>query len=231
MFNIDLDRLMKEPIYAFDFQFMIGDIQDYLDFSEGNIESHYLSELQSIKARSEAGDLEDIPDYDYWSHLEDGAAHRFKVSLPLRIRYGALLALVTAVEWSMESFCQLLIVPVEKRPNEKNKTVHALEVMCKRVELVRADTVANFEALVRIRNCIAHSAGLQKDDQFQVKLPAAIQKLEGFSLASWHFFGSHIAIEKGALSKYIEEMKLLIVDIHRAAHERGLFKQGRVGKA
>ena len=30
--NIDFDFLMNEPIYAFDFQFMIGDVQDYLDF-------------------------------------------------------------------------------------------------------------------------------------------------------------------------------------------------------
>ena len=113
--DIDLDRLMNEPIYAFDFQFMIGDVQDYLDFSENNIEWQYRSELQSIRRRAEAGDFEGTP-HGYREHLETNAEHRFKVSLPLRIRYGALLALATAVEWSVTYLAQHLIEPVGTEP-------------------------------------------------------------------------------------------------------------------
>lgn len=62
MSNVDLDRLMNEPIYTMDFQFMIGDIQDYLDFSENNIEWQYRSQLQSIQRCVEVGELENSPD-------------------------------------------------------------------------------------------------------------------------------------------------------------------------
>ncbi len=223
--NIDLDRLMNEPIYAFNFQYMIGDVQDYLDFSENNIERRYRTELQSIRHCVETGDLENFP-YGYREYLETNAENRFKYSLPLRIRYGALLALTTAVEWSVAYLIQRVAKPVEKKPDRKNKTVYALEVLNERTGLKCDDSIRDFEALVRVRNCIAHSAGLEEDYEHRDQLPEAIQRLKGFSLANWHFFGNHVAIEKGALDRYIENMKHLVVDLYKAAHEKGLLKSG-----
>ncbi len=214
------DRLMNEPIYAFDFQFMIGDVQDYLDFSENNIEWRYRTELQSIRRRNET---EDFPP-GYLEHLETNAEHRFKVSLPLRIRYGAILALTTAVEWSVTYLVQRAVEPIGKTPDEKNETVYALEILNERTGLKRNETIKDFEALVRVRNCIAHSAGFERGYKHRNQLPRAIQRLKGFSLANWHFFGSHVAIEKGALDTYIGEMKHLIVDLHKVAHEQGHIK-------
>jgi hypothetical protein len=57
MVNFDLERFMNEPIYAWDFQFMIGDLEDFLDFSESNIEWQYRRELRSIHTRAEAGEF------------------------------------------------------------------------------------------------------------------------------------------------------------------------------
>lgn len=221
--DIDLDRLMNEPIYAFDFQFMIGDVQDYLDLSESNIEWQYRSELQSIRRRAEAGDFEDTP-HGYREHLETNAEHRFKVSLPLRIRYGALLALATAVEWSVTVLTQHLIEPIGEKPEGKNKTIYVLEVLNERTGLGRDDPIKDFEALVWVRNCVAHSAGLERDYEYWDQLPGVVQRLNGFSLANWHFFGSHVAIEKGALDKYIQEMKYLVVDLHKAVHEKKVIR-------
>ena len=66
MSNTDLERLLNEPIYAFDFQFMIGDIADFLVFSENNIEWQYQRELQSIKRQAES---DEFP-ISYREHLE-----------------------------------------------------------------------------------------------------------------------------------------------------------------
>lgn len=220
MSDIDLDRLMNEPIYAFDFQFLIGDVQDYLDFSENHIEWRYRTELQSIRCRAET---EDFPP-GYQEHLEANAEHRFKVSLPLRIRYSTIMALTTAVEWSVTYLVQMVVEPIGKRPDKKNKTVYVLEILNERTGLKRNEAIKDFEALVRVRNCIAHSAGLERDYKHRNKLPGAIQRLKGFSLANWHFFGSHVAIEKGALDTYIGEMKYLVVDLYKVAHEQGLLK-------
>ncbi|PTQ78433.1 hypothetical protein C8R26_1021 [Nitrosomonas oligotropha] len=217
--NIDLDRLMNEPIYALDFQFMIGDVQDYLDFSENNIECQYRTELQSIKRHAEAGDFEGFP-HDYREYLEANAEHRFKVSFPLKIRYGALLALTTAVEWSVVYLVQGLKMPIDKVPKGKNKTIHALEFINKHLGLRYGALIKDFEALVWLRNCIAHCAGIERDYEYRDKLPEAISRLKGFSLAKWHFLGSHVAIERSALDKYIEEMKHLVVNLYKAAHEQ-----------
>lgn len=75
---------------------------DFLDFSENNIELIYRQELQEIHKSSESGDLPS----EYREHLEENAKYRFEVSLPLRVRYGAILALGTSVEWSVRIFEQ-----------------------------------------------------------------------------------------------------------------------------
>src|ERR1700723_2832186 len=98
MADFDPEKFLDTPTYAFDFQFMIGDVKDFLEFSESNIEWQYRRELQAISHRK---DFDDLP-LGYRDNLEQGAEHRFKVSLPLRVRYGALLAFTTSVEWSVK---------------------------------------------------------------------------------------------------------------------------------
>jgi hypothetical protein len=221
--EIDLERLLKEPIYASDFQLMIGDVEDFLDFSEINIEWQYRRELQSIRR----ADLEGFPpEYrdGYREHLEANAEHRFKVTLPLRVRYGALLALTTSVEWSVQYLVKWLRQSISKKPEGHNCTVHALFELEKRTGIGKAGIVRDYKALVQIRNCIAHSAGIEKHDQHRRQLPAAVNRLAGFSLGNWHFFGQHICIEKRALNPYIDAMGELVVTLNKAAHEQNLLR-------
>lgn len=114
--------------------------------------------------------------------------------------------------------------PVGKKPKKTNETVFTLEAISKHVALSRDDSIKDFEAIVSIRNCIAHNAGIPRDEKYREKLNESIQRLEGFSLANWHFLGSHIAIEKDALNRYVEEMKHLVIDLYRVADEKGLLK-------
>lgn len=216
--DIDFERLLKEPIYAFDFQFMIGDVEDFLEFSEINIEWQYRRELQAIARRAET---EAFPD-GYREHLETNAEHRFKVSLPLRVRYGALIALTTSVEWSVGFLVARLKKPLSTKPKERNETAHALLELNERTDMGKAEVVRNYEALVQVRNCIAHSAGLVEHYRHREQLPVAIARLAGFALGNWHFFGKHICIERSALTPYVREMGLHIVQLHKVTHEKGL---------
>ncbi len=220
MSEIDLERLLSEPIHAFDFQFMIGDVEEFLDFSEGNIEWQFRRELQSIQRRAEAEDF--APEYK--EHLESNAEHRFKVSLPLRVRYGALIALSTSVEWSVLLLVDRLKEGLRQKPTSLNDTVHALTELMDRTGLQRKEVLLDYEALVQVRNCITHSAGIEKNYKYRKKLPVALDRLSGFSLGNWHFFGKHICIEKAALNPYIEAMSKLVVELHKAAHEKGLLR-------
>ena len=219
--EIDLKRLLNEPIYAFDFQFMIGDIEDFLDYSESNIEWQYKREIQSILHKAEA---EDLPQ-GCKEHLETNAEHRFKISLPLRVRYGALLSLTISVEWSVGYLVEKLVEPLKKNQKEKNFTVHALFELDKRAGIGATDTIQDYEALVHVRNCIAHNAGIEKYDKYHDQLITAVDRLSGFSLGNWHYFGKHIYIDREALNPYIKNMGNYIVQLHKSVHEKGLLQE------
>lgn len=219
MKDVDFERFLNEPIYASDFQYMIGDIEDFLDFYESNIEWLYKVELQSIRKRTE---LKEFP-LGYGEHLEENAGHRFKVSLPLRVRYGAVIGLTTSVEWAVRFLVKRLREPVGKRPQGCNETVHNLFELHRSAGVGKTDTVSDYEALVCIRNCIAHSAGIEEHYQFRDQLLKAVSRLSGFTLDNWHFFGRHVCIEKGALNPYVKSMGGFVTLLYKAAHEQGLF--------
>ncbi len=192
MSEIDLEQLISKPIYALDFQRMIADIADFLDFSEINIELKY----------------------------------RYEISLPLKVRYGAVLSLITSVEWSVHIFEQWLTQPIsyEDKPKGFNKTVYAISELENRTGIGNVEIVEDYKALVYVRNCIAHNAGIEKGYSYQRDLLEAVNRLSGFSLDNWSFFGKQVCIQKGALAPYIEKLHNFIVKCHESAEADGLLR-------
>lgn len=215
--EFDTEKFLNTPIYAFDFKFMIGDVKDFLEFSENNIDLQYQRELQAIAHRK---DWDQFPS-DYCEHLEGVINHRFRVSLPLRIRYGALLSFITSVEWSVKLLSMNALSPVPEIGNT-NHTVKVLKEFSARAQLPAQSTIEEYEALVNVRNCIAHSAGILRTYKFKDTLPVSVARLQGFSLENWHIFGDQVCIERDALNPYIDRMKELVIDLHRTMHEKGL---------
>ena len=220
MSEFDPEKFLHEPIYGFDFQFMIGDVEDFLEFSETNIEWQYLRELLAINHREETEDLEP----GYRDHLKTNAEHRFTVSLPLRVRYGALVAFTTSVEWAVGYIVGRLKGLLSQVPSGKNPTVHFLLELNKITGLGDLDLIHNYGALVNARNCIVHSSGLVKNYRFREELQRDISRLQGIHLGNWHFFGEHVCIERCALSPYIRGMASSIVKLHEACDKMGLWK-------
>lgn len=218
--DFDPEKFLNEPIYAFDFKFMVGDVEDFLEFSESNVEWQLRRELLSIQRRVENEEFEP----GYKEHLEANAEHRFKVSLPLRIRYGALVALITSVEWSVSFAVGRLKKPLPEKTKGANATVHALKELEARLTMGAGELINDYEALVRVRDCIVHSAGLERDYKFREKLPAILGRLKGINLGNWHFLGTHICIEKGALNPYIEALAEHVAGLHKACDKNGLWR-------
>ncbi len=218
--DIDPEKFLNTPIYDFDFQFMIGDVKDFLEFSENNIDLQYQRELQAISHRK---NWDESPS-GYREHLEQNIDHRFRVSLPLSIRYGAVLALTTSVEWSVKHLNKQALEPIKDKTNKEDETniVKVLKELAARARLSAQPTIDNFEALVYVRNCIAHSAGILETYRHKKALPSAVARLHGFSLTDWHIFGDHVCIERGALNPYIDQMRELVINLHRTMHEKGL---------
>ena len=204
----DPHKFLHTPIYAFDFQCMIGDLIDFLEFSEANIELQLRRELQQIKTR-------DVFPTEYREHLVENAEYRFCVSLPLRVRYAAATSLVTSVEWSIRHLEKHLSVSMPSRPKKINRTIHAMRQLQTVTDVKCEEEIQTLEDLIHIRNCIAHSAGLIKGDKNSEKIFASVGRLNGFSLDNWNFLGKHVCINKGALNPYAEKMKQLVVELHK----------------
>jgi hypothetical protein len=84
--------------------------------------------------------------------------------------------------------------------------------------------VQDYEAVVHLRNCIAHNAGIEEHYQFREQLAAAVERLKGVSLDNWHYLGKHVCIAKGALNPYIRQIGDLVVALHKATHQQGLLR-------
>lgn len=82
-------------------------------------------------------------------------------------------------------------------------------------DIQRNEDIRIFEDLVRVRNCITHSAGLIKDDKYSEQTVESVQRLDGFSLDNWHFIGTHVCIGGGSLNPYAEMLKQLVVELHK----------------
>lgn len=218
--EFDIEKFLNTPIDAFDFQFMIGDIKDFLELSESNIDWQHRRELQTIAHRK---DFDDFPP-GYRDHLEQNVDHRFKVSLPLRVRYGALLAFTTSVEWAVAYLNRSSSNPVPDKKDGTNLTVKILRKFTARASVDPLRVIDDYEALVKIRNCIVHSAGVVATYQFKQDLPNAVARIEGVSLGNWHFFGDQICIERGALEGHIDQTASLVVELHTKMREQGLLK-------
>jgi|GEM_PF-2409138 len=218
--EFDPEKFLNSPIYAFDFQFMIGDVKDFLEFSENNIDLQYQQELQAIASRQ---DWDQFPP-DYREYLEENINHRFHVSLSLRIRYGAVLAFTTSVEWSVKFLNMNALSPVPEKQDRTNHTVKVLKELSARTQLSLQSTIEDYEALVNVRNCIVHSAGILRTYQHKDTLSDSVARLRGFSLEDWHIFGKQVCIERGALNPYIDLMRELVIDLHRMMDEKGFMR-------
>jgi hypothetical protein len=218
--EFDADKFLDAPIDAIDFQFMIGDVKDFLEISESNIEWLLRRELQAISHRT---DLDDYP-RGYREHLEENAAHRFKVSLPLRVRYSALLALITSVEWAVGYLNRVVPESSVSRSSSADGLAKTLRDLTALADVDVGDLVDNVGALVHIRNCIVHSAGILATYRHKDDLPKAVARISGVTIANWNFFGDQICIERGALEPYIDKTSKLVVDLHAVMRGKGLLK-------
>ena len=216
MSQTDIDRILDMTFDAMDFQFMIGDVKDFLTFSEENIAWQHQRELQSLSLRT---DLKDDPEYR--DHLEQGADHRFQVSLPLRVRYSAVLSFVTSVEWSVAYLNRSLKIPVMSKKDGVNETVKILRNMSSKVAVASDDVLADYEALVKLRNCIAHAGGIVDSYEYKDDIPSAAARIKGITLESWHFFGPQICIARGALDAPIERTAEFVFALHKELREKG----------
>jgi hypothetical protein len=217
-FNLDDCRTRKH--FALSFRALIGDVEDFLEFSETSIESQRQAVLEAIH---KIGDPDTFPD-GYLEHLLANAEHRFAVSLPIRLRYAALVSLVTTVEWEGRMLRDYALFKIGDRPPGMNEAVHILRRYDAELSLGARTTIGDYERLVHIRNVVAHNAGFVPGYQFESQVREALALLNGFGLEDRIFVGECVKIERGALDPYIRAMSCLMPTIWETADSQGRLK-------
>lgn len=220
MSSNEIQDILSTYIHALDFQSMVEDVTDFIQLSEQTVEDQYQRELE---VETKATYPNAPPGYR--EHVLEGLEFRFRVSLPTRLRYAAIVAIATSLEWAVKLLNAEALEPVATVRDGTNPTVQVLRALSQRSGAPIEDDISIFEDLVQVRNCIAHDSGLTESFRHKEKLRAAVQRLGcGFSLRSFNLMGEQVWIEKEAIEALIPELKHAVVSLHRAMYEKNLLK-------
>lgn len=220
MSSKELQDLISTYIHAIDFQFLVDDVIDFIQQSEQSAELQYQKELE---IESKAAYPNAPPGYR--QHVLEGLEFRFRVSLCTRLRYAAIVAIATSVEWAVKVLNGIALEPVTTKKNGTNRTVQLLCALSERSGVAIEDAISTFNDLVQVRNCIAHDSGLVESSKYEANLRAAIQRLgPGFSLSSFNMMGEQVWVERGAIESLIPKLKYAVVLLHKVMHEKKLLQ-------
>src|SRR5438105_4090474 len=141
--NFDAQKFLNQPHYATDFSDSISGVLDFLDFSERNIDWQLRSERGSLQREKETGSMS----IEYYDNVCESIEQRFTVSLPIRIRYSALVALATAVDWSVEFLTKNKRVDlrIPKTSGRTNRGLHVLRFFSAKACLAVDGVLGHYE--------------------------------------------------------------------------------------
>lgn len=224
--HIDIEAFQNQTFYGLDVLSMLGDIEDFIDFSESNIEWQKRRELRRTEQECSEVIFDDpLLAEQYHEHRIEGVTYRFDVSLIQRVRYAALASLITTFEWLFISLSNTVTFAVPKKPDRKNEAVHLLEVFNKQGSLRLNSQIKTLETLTQVRNCIIHSAGLLSNYKHGQALREALSNHPGIKISNINFLGKGIEIEYGYLQDVIGNAKQWLPSMLKTMQDNGLIQK------
>ena len=224
--KIDFNTFLDQTFFGLDTLTMLGDVEDFIEFSESNIGWQKRRELR--RAEQECNDTEfDDPQLEaqYRDQTLEGVEYRFEISLKQRVRYAALSALITTVEWVLLTLKKRAAFEFPKKPEKTNEAVHALTVFNEKASISLEHEVQLLESLNQIRNCIVHAAGLLASYKYEQKLRQRLVGLIGVRVSNCNFLGDSIEIEAGFLEGVIKDVRVWLPEVEKTLSGRGLLRQ------
>lgn len=224
--KIDFNTLLDQTFFGLDTLTMLGDVEDFIEFSESNIGWQKHRELR--RAEQECNDAEfDDPHLEaqYRDQTLEGVEYRFEISLKQRVRYAALSALITTVEWVLLTLKKRAAFEFPKKSEKTNEAVHALTVFNERASISLGHEIHLLESLSQIRNCIVHAAGLLASYRYEQELRQRLVGLSGVRVSDRNFLGDSIEIEAGFLEEIIKGVRVWLPEVEKTLSDRGLLKQ------
>ncbi len=224
--KFDLDALFDQPLFGWDTLSLLGDVEDFLDFSEANIEWQLKRELRRVETDNSTFDTGD-PHFDaqYRDQQLENVEYRFKVSLAQRVRYSGLTSLITSLEWSLLVLRNLAIFKVPVKPEGTNEAVHRLTVFATEAKRDLRCEIELLALLVKVRNCIVHAAGRISTYKYAQELRTSLAGFQGIKISTANFLGEGIEIEQGFLQGVLEKAKVWLPALEKALYELGALRK------
>lgn len=220
-----VEALLNEPIYSWDSLTLLGDVEDFLDFSEANIERQARRELRATALECDRVEFEDPLDTArYREQRIEGVQYRFKTSLTQRVRYSGLTAVITTLEWSLIVMKGRASFPIPKTPKKTNEAVHLLTVFAETSRQDRASEIEELKLLTQVRNCIVHSAGRSDTYEFAVELRQALAGHASIKLSTASYLGECIEIGRGFLQAVVKRAERWLPALEKEMHLQGLLR-------
>jgi len=224
--KIDFDTLLDQTFWGLDILTMLGDVEDFIEFSESNIGWQKHRELR--RTEQECNDFEfDDPHLEaqYRHQALEGVEFRFEVSLTQRVRYATLIALITTVEWVLLTLKKRASFKFPRKPDKQNEAIYVLSEFNKKMNLGLEEKILILEALVKIRNCIVHDAGLLASSQYENDLRHLIPTLLGIRISNLNFLGEGIEIETGFIQGVIRDVRVWLPNLEKVASAQKLLRK------
>jgi hypothetical protein len=223
----DVDRLLDQTFYSLDTTTMLSGVIDFLEFSEGNLSWQRRREMRKAKHEGDTikFDLENQHlEAQYRHHLIENVEYWFDVSLSQRIRYAGLVAFVTTLEWCSKGLAKQFTLKPPKVPNKENRHVHFLAHIDELSSSGFRVHIDNVRKLVRVRDCIVHSAGFLEGHKFDKDIRDAARALKGFSIWDENLLGKSVRIEQGAVERYASNANEWVPKLVERCVKAGLVK-------
>jgi hypothetical protein len=227
--KFELNAFLDQTFFGIDTLTMLGDVEDFIGFSESNIGWQKHRELR--RTEQECNDTEfNAPrlEAQYRDQMLEGVEYRFDVSLTQRVRYAGLIALITTVEWVLLALKKRTVFEFPKKTEKaekRNEAVHALSVFNEKAAIGLEQEVQLLESLSQIRNCIVHAAGLLASYKHEPELRRRLVGLSGLRVSNFNFLGESIEIEAGFLEGVIRDARVWLPNVEKALSDRGLVSQ------
>jgi len=164
----DNEKFLNTPMFALNQLSVFSNVADFLNFSEDNIAKQKIVALQGVEQKVADSGYEEPEVFGYRDHILTSIDFRFDVALPMRVRYAALTAFTSTVEWSVTVLKPT--VPIPKEPSGMSRTIHLLFVYAQRcgISLDRQIRCLEFLIWYAIASCtmLASSKATSMSNRF-----------------------------------------------------------------
>ena len=215
------ENWLDTPICILDVQQQFDDILEFVEFSEKNIEWQKRSHIQTLDRKAQKFRYESP---EYFNELQE-IEYRFDIILSRKVRYSALLSLITTIEWNARFFESNVANSLEPKQTGLNASFCIYKQITERTRFKNGDNFLSIiDALIKVRNCIAHSGGIVTDYKYSDEIRSVVQKLEGFSIGNGGLSDEFIIIERGSVELLGKKLSEWVSSLINTSFEKCIMK-------